>query len=403
MQAWTSEGHRAGANQDWQDLLSASLGNDGDWSPMLSSILERLRRGVALSLSDGVQLFNHPDLHEVGRLANCVRTAKFGNHAFFNSNVHINQTNICVLACRFCAFRRGPKAEDAYAMDIDTYLNDLEQYAPFVDEVHSVGGLHPKWGVEHYESLFQACKEKFPNIAIKALTAVEIKHLGQLSNLPTLDVLVRLHHAGLHSLPGGGAEILDDEVRAIICNGKESSEEYLRIHGEAHSIGMHSNCTMLFGTIESIEQRVKHMISLRSLQEQTGGFQCFVPYPFLPDDSRLPQAQLATGTEILRTIAVSRLMLTNIPHIKAYRMNIGDHVAELALQYGADDIDGTVQKESIMHLAGSNAPLDHDRARLARIIEDAGCIAVQRNTTYESFSLFEAPTIKPRRSLKMAQ
>jgi len=203
-------------------------------------------------------------------------------------------------------------------------------------------------------------------------------------------------------LPGGGAEILDDDVRAIICNGKESSEEYLRIHQEAHEVGLPSNCTMLFGTVETLEQRIQHMISLRELQAKTSGFQCFVPYPFLPDHTRLPEAQLASGTEILRTIAVSRLLLNNIPHIKAYRMNIGDHIAELALQYGADDIDGTVQKESIMHLAGSTAPLDHDRSRLARLIRDAGCEPVQRNTVYSTFTPYTAPEPTHRR-LRMAQ
>ena len=218
-------------------------------------------------------------------------------------------------------------------MDIQEYIVDLERYAPYVDEVHSVGGLHPDWDVAHYESLFKRVREEFPHVSIKALTAVEIKHLGQLSSIPTKEVLRRLHDAGLTSLPGGGAEILDDDVRSIICNGKESSEEYIRIHREAHELGIPSNCTMLFGTVESLAQRVQHMILLRELQSQTSGFQCFVPYPFLPDSSRLPQAQLATGSEVLRTIAVSRLMIPNIPHIKAYRMNIGDHVAELALQY----------------------------------------------------------------------
>ncbi|MDG1552794.1 MAG: CofH family radical SAM protein, partial [Candidatus Poseidonia sp.] len=392
-----------GSNGDWAKRLTGALLPISGWSNSIQDIVQRVMDGVHLSLDDGVRLFEHPDLHEVGRLAHHVRTSRFGNHAYFNSNVHINQTNVCVLACRFCAFRRGPKADDAYSMGIQEYIDDLERYAPHVDEVHSVGGLHPDWDVPHYESLFEQVRQQFPHVSIKALTAVEIKHLGQLSSIPTKEVLRRLHDAGLTSLPGGGAEILDDKVRAIICNGKESSEEYIRIHREAHELGIPSNCTMLFGTVESLAQRVQHMISLRELQAQTSGFQCFVPYPFLPDSSRLPQAQLATGSEVLRTIAVSRLMIPNIPHIKAYRMNIGDHVAELALQFGADDIDGTVQKESIMHLAGSTAPLDHDRTRLAKIITDAGCQPVQRNTTYESFKVYVPPKPSPRRSLKMAQ
>ncbi len=403
MENWSSDRTLAGSNGDWAKRLTGALLPLSGWSNSIQDIVQRVMDGVHLSLDDGVRLFEHPDLHEVGRLAHHVRTSRFGNHAYFNSNVHINQTNVCVLACRFCAFRRGPKADDAYSMGIQEYIDDLERYAPHVDEVHSVGGLHPDWDVAHYESLFEQVRQQFPHVSIKALTAVEIKHLGQLSSITTKEVLRRLHEAGLTSLPGGGAEILDDKVRAIICNGKESSEEYIRIHREAHELGIPSNCTMLFGTVESLAQRVQHMISLRELQAQTSGFQCFVPYPFLPDSSRLPQAQLATGSEVLRTIAVSRLMIPNIPHIKAYRMNIGDHVAELALQFGADDIDGTVQKESIMHLAGSTAPLDHDRTRLARIITDAGCQPVQRNTTYESFKVYVPPKPSARRNLKMAQ
>lgn len=401
MEAVMSPAPLAGEHHDWAQRLESSL-EQRQWSSALNPIASKLAANLPLTLDDGLVLYHHPDLNEVGALANVVRQSRFGSKAFFNSNVHINQTNICVLACRFCAFRRGPKAKDAYAMSVEDYLADLATYAHAVDEVHSVGGLHPEWGVEHYETLFQRVAAEHPHISIKALTAVEIKHLGQRSSISTKEVLRRLKDAGLTSLPGGGAEILDDDVRAVICNGKESSEEYLRIHREAHEVGLPSNCTMLFGTIETLEQRLQHMISLRELNEQTHGFQCFVPYPFLPDDTRLPEAQLASGSEVLRTIAVSRLMLNNIPHIKAYRMNIGDHLAELALQFGADDIDGTVQKESIMHLAGSTAPLDHDRAKLARLIHDAGCEPVQRNTIYTEFKAYTPPPVQPRRRLQMA-
>ena len=401
MQATVYPAPLAGEHHDWLDRLHSQLGLHA-WSSVMAPIAEKLGKNIPLSVDDGLVLYHHPDLHEVGALANIVRKARFGLKTFFNSNVHINQTNICVLACRFCAFRRGPKAHDAYAMSVDEYVADLSRYAHAVDEVHSVGGLHPDWGIEHYEALFARVTNEHPHVSIKALTAVEIKHLSQRSSIPTKEVLRRLKNAGLTSLPGGGAEILDDDVRAVICNGKESSAEYLQIHREAHEVGLPSNCTMLFGTIESLEQRLQHMVLLRELNEQTRGFQCFVPYPFLPDSTRLPEAQLASGTEVLRTVAVSRLMLNNIPHIKAYRMNIGDHLAELALQYGADDIDGTVQKESIMHLAGSTAPLDHDRSKLARLITDAGCEPVQRNTVYSNFEPYTPPEVKPKRRLQMA-
>ena len=402
MSAWESSIHDAGSIVEWKEKLPGLVGELSSWSKEIRPLAQKVAQGERLSLEDGLVLYSHPNLSEVGRLSNCVRTARFGSYAFFNSNVHVNQTNVCVLACKFCAFRRSKRADDAYSLDIEAYLEDLAQYADFVDEVHSVGGLHPDWDVDHYESLFKATKERFPHVAIKALTAVEIKHLSQLSNISFTETLLRLKNAGLGSLPGGGAEILDDEVRAVICNGKESSSEYLEIHRSAHGLGIPTNCTMLFGTIETLEQRLMHMIQLRLLNDDTKGFQCFVPYPFLPDDSRLPEAQLATGSEILRTIAISRLMLDSIPHIKAYRMNIGDELAEIALQYGADDIDGTVQKESIMHLAGSTTPLDHDRMRLARLISDAGCIPVQRNTTYEKFEVFIPPVPKQRTKLKMA-
>ena len=402
MSAWESSIQDAGSLADWKANLPGLVGELSSWSESIRPLAQKVAQGQRLSLDDGLLLYGHPNLSEVGRLSNCVRVARFGSYAFFNSNVHVNQTNVCVLACKFCAFRRSKRADDAYALGIEAYLDDLGQYADVVDEVHSVGGLHPDWDVEHYESLFKASKERFPHITIKALTAVEIKHLSQLSNISFKETLSRLKKAGLGSLPGGGAEILDDEVRAVICNGKESSSEYLEIHRNAHELGIPTNCTMLFGTIETLEQRLMHMIQLRELNDDTMGFQCFVPYPYLPDNSRLPEAQLATGSEILRTIAISRLMLDTIPHIKAYRMNIGDELAELALQYGADDIDGTVQKESIMHLAGSTTPLDHDRIRLARLISDAGCIPVQRNTTYEKFEVFIPPVLKPRTQLKMA-
>ena len=390
-----------GEYSGWRQSLSSLLRKES-WPSEFQNIVEKLSVSEPLSFDDGVFLFNSKDLDTIGHLANIVKTARYGKRAFFNVNVHINQTNICTLACKFCAFRRGKRAEDAYEMGIHEYLEDLRKYSNFVDEVHSVGGLHPEWNVNHYCNLFQQVKKEFPDIHIKALTAVEIKHLAKLSDLSIQQTLSLLKKAGLGSLPGGGAEILDDSVREIICRGKESSKEYLDIHESAHNIGIPTNCTMLFGTIETIEHRVMHMIKLRNLQSKTSGFQCFVPYPFLPDDSRLPEAQLASGTEILRVIAISRLMLDNIPHIKAYRMNLGDKIAELALQYGADDIDGTVQKESIMHLAGSTAPLDHDKRQLAKLVENAGSIPIQRNTTYSHFEEYKPPEIPKMRRLRMA-
>lgn len=391
----------AGEFADWQVSLREKLAAL-DWPVEFQEIVDKLSNGIPLSFQDGVMLFNSRDLNTIGSLANLVKLSRFGKNAYFNVNVHINQTNICTLACKFCAFRRGRRASDAYQLEIDEYIKDLRQYSTFVDEVHSVGGLHPEWDINHYSELFRRVRNEFPHIHIKALTAVEVKHIANLSDISVRKTLEILKASGLGSLPGGGAEILDDDIREVICRGKESSQEYLEIHKTAHMLNIPTNCTMLFGTIETIEHRVKHIIRIRELQEETNGFQCFVPYPFLPDDSRLPEAQLATGSEILRVIAISRLMLNNLPHIKAYRMNFGDNIAELALQFGADDVDGTVQKESIMHLAGSTAPLDHDKAMLAKLIENAGCIPIQRNTTYSEFTEFVAPEVPARRVLQMA-
>lgn len=399
MTEWVSSTAIADRDPEWRTNLKNSLRNE-QWSTSLQIVVDKILNDESLDHEDGLRLFSEPNLFELGRLAHLHKEAMYGQKAYFNSNVHINQTNICVLACRFCAFRRGPKADDAYALTIENYLDELAKFSPYVNEVHSVGGLHPEWTVDHYSELFQTVRKEYPHVSIKALTAVEIKHLSHISQLSIQETLQQLKSAGLTSLPGGGAEILNDDVRAIICNGKESSQEYLDIHQTAHEIGLPSNCTMLFGTIETTEQRVEHILRLRNLGAKTNGFQCFVPYPFLPDSTRLPMAQLSTGQEVLRVIAVSRILLDSIPHIKAYRMNIGDELAELALQFGADDIDGTVQQESIMHLAGSTTPLTYDLQQLSKLVRDAGSIPVKRNTTYTEFEEYVPP--QPIKRLPMA-
>lgn len=402
MTEWSASVQNAGSATNWKEKLNLSL-SEMQWSKTIEPIADKLANGDRLTIQDGKILYNHSNLSEVGMLANMVKHSRFDKKVFFNSNVHINQTNICVLACRFCAFRRSKKQSDAYALTIEEYLKEMDKFAEHIDEVHSVGGLHPDWDVEFYVSLITAAKDKYPHISIKALTAVEIKHLSNQSNINFSETLERLKNAGLDSLPGGGAEILNDQIREIICNGKESSEEYLEIHRQAHLQDIPSNCTMLFGTIEEIEDRLEHMDKLRKLADESLMLQCFVPYPFLPDSSRLPQAQLATANEILRTIAISRLMLDSIPHIKAYRMNIGDEVAELALHYGADDIDGTVRQESIMHLAGAKSSLNYGTYQLAKLVKDAGFSPVKRNTIYTKFSEFEIVPPKPVRRLSVIQ
>jgi aminodeoxyfutalosine synthase len=375
-------------HSDWSARLPThirELGGIADSSVQLA--LDELLSDGRVSISTGELLFLEADLLDVMLLGHAIKKSRFENEVYFNSNLHVNTTNICVLACRFCAFRRGPRAVDAYALDVEEYLGRIRPFSTRIDEVHSVGGLHPEWTVEHYAELISSAKEMYPHLSMKCLTAVEIKHLSQIGGIEISEVLSTLIDAGLTSLPGGGAEILDDDVRKVICNGKESSEEYLAIHRTAHHLGLPTNSTMLFGTIESALQRITHLDKIRALQDDTQGFQCFVPYPFLPDRTRLPQAQHSTGSETLRTISISRIMLDNVPHIKAYRMNIGDYLSSLALNAGADDIDGTVGHEEIMHEAGSLTSVEDDLDRLSRLIEDAGGVPVRRSTTYDRFEI----------------
>ena len=344
-----------------------------------------ISEGGRIDVDLGLSLYKNAPLMQLGELAHSVKRRMHGEKIHFNLNLHVNTTNICVLACRFCAFRKGSKHEDAYHLSVEEYLDRVRPYSESIDEVHSVGGLHPEWTVEHYENLYRAMKKEFPHITIKSLTAVEIKHIAKRTGISIPQTLTRLMNAGLDAIPGGGAEILVDSVRDRICRGKESSLEYLSIHRSAHEAGIPTNCTMLFGTVETLEDRITHLDLLRRLQDDTSGFQCFVPYPFLPDKTRLPEAKIPSAEEILRTISISRLMLDNIPHLKAYRMNIGDDLASLAILNGADDLDGTVEKEEIMHSAGSSTPLNTGMDGLIRMIESTGQDAVQRNTTYTRF------------------
>ena len=232
-----------------------------------------LVKGGNVNIELGTKLFESPNLSGISALAHLIKKSRFSNYVYFNDNLHVNTTNICVLACRFCAFRKGPRHNEAYALSVDEYLHRIKPYSEFIDEVHSVGGLHPDWTVEYYEELYRATKKIFPHIHIKSLTAVEVKHIASRSGLNVEETLSRLKLAGLNSLPGGGAEILVDSVRDRICRGKESSDEYLSIHEIAHGLGIKSNCTMLFGTVETVRERAIHLYKLRTQQEVSKGFQ----------------------------------------------------------------------------------------------------------------------------------
>jgi len=377
-------------NSGWRSRLSEmEIPIAVERDSLLNRTLKRVIGGNRISAEEGVELHNHNSFPGLCALADMIKRSRYGEHVYFNDNLHINTTNICTLACRFCAFRKGPRHNKSYALSPEAFISRIESCGTSVDEVHAVGGLHPQWTIEHYANLFQSIKTRFPDIHIKSLTAVEIKHISMRSGLNVRETLEALKEAGLGSLPGGGAEILVDSVRDRICRGKELSEEYLGIHGTAHSLGIPTNCTMLFGTVETVGERLTHLDLLRMQQDSSGGFQCFVPYPFLPDKTRLPEARLASANEIIRVIATSRIMLDNIPHIKAYRMNLGDDLASIAINSGADDIDGTVGHEEIMHEAGSTTRLDFSEGELARLVISSGLVPVKRDSTYSSFQIYE--------------
>ena len=389
----------SGSERNWREELSRmsipiSVKND----VLLTRTLHSLINDGRVSCELGEELHTNASLPGLTALAMMIKKSRFGDSIFFNENLHVNTTNVCTLACRFCAFRKGPRHRDAYSLTPEEFVSRIEPFEGKIDEVHAVGGLHPDWNIDHYSEIYRITKQRFPGISIKSLTAVEVKHIASKSGLGVLETLTILRDSGLDSLPGGGAEILVDTIRDRICMGKEKSSEYLEIHGIAHELGIPTNCTMLFGTIETPQDRITHLNKLREQQDSSGGFQCFVPYPFLKDNTRLPEARLVSGEEVIRIISLSRIMLDNIPHIKAYRMNIGDHLSTIAINSGADDIDGTVGHEEIMHVAGSTTNLNYDSYKLGNLIDSAGQNPVKRDSTYTRFEPLE---IKPKREGKL--
>ena len=389
----------SGSERNWREKLSRmSIPISVKNNVLLSKTLQSLINEGRVSCQLGQELHINAPLPGLTALAMMIKKSRFGDSIFFNENLHVNTTNVCTLACRFCAFRKGPRHRDAYSLTPEEFVSRIEPFEGKIDEVHAVGGLHPDWNIDHYSEIYRITKQRFPGMSIKSLTAVEVKHIASKSGLGVLETLTILRDSGLDSLPGGGAEILVDTIRDRICMGKEKSSEYLEIHGIAHELGIPTNCTMLFGTIETIQDRITHLNKLREQQDSSGGFQCFVPYPFLKDNTRLPEAQLASGEEVIRIISLSRIMLDNIPHIKAYRMNIGDHLSTIAINSGADDIDGTVGHEEIMHVAGSTTNLNYDSYKLGNLIDSAGQNPVKRDSTYTRFEPLE---IKPKREGKL--
>jgi aminodeoxyfutalosine synthase len=348
----------------------------------IGDIAERVFAGERLSREDGVRLYG-ADLHAVGALANWVRERKHGDLTYFNVNQHINYTNVCNKLCRFCAFQRLPGQEGAYVMKPEEVAEKIRaQLDEPVTEVHMVAGIYPKLPYEYYLDILRAVKEVRPAIHIKAFTMIELMQIARRAKKPLAEVLPELVEAGLGSCPGGGAEVFSDRVRDEGYDKKNTGDEWIDTARIVHQAGLHSNCTMLHGHIETVEERVDHLHRLRLLQDETGGFQTYIPLSFHPDNTEWSHLPGPTALEELREIAVSRLLLDNIDHIKAYWIMLSIPVAQMALAYGADDVDGTVVEEKIYHEAGATTPQQVLRAELVQWIRDAGRIPVERDTIY---------------------
>jgi aminodeoxyfutalosine synthase len=349
----------------------------------LEAIANKVMAGERLTFADGVDLYRSPDVLAVGWLANHVREKMNGNVTFFNVNRHINPTNVCVAACRLCAFGRKKETPGAYTMALEeAFAAAASGYSEAVTEFHIVGGLHPDLPFQYFLDLLRGLKQRFPQVHLKAFTMVELSFFSKRYKLSIDDVIGRLRDAGLDSCPGGGAEIFADRVRHIICDHKIDGGEWLEIARAVHKAGIRSNATMLYGHVENDEDRVDHLVKLRELQDDTGGFQTFIPLAFHPDNTPLQHLPRTSGFADIKNIAVSRLMLDNFPHIKAYWQMLTPKIAQIALRFGADDLDGTVIEEKIYHDAGATTPQGMVRRELERLIREAGREPVERDTLY---------------------
>lgn len=372
-------------------LQQQSLGKRARYQD-IQRALEKALRGERLKHDEGVSLFHSPDLIELGAVADALNQKKNGRDVFFNVNRHINPTNICALSCKFCAFSRKPGDDGAYAYSDDEIAHRAKVAADSgATEVHMVGGLHPRWKLENYKNIIKTVKTTAPHLHVKAFTAVELDWLARKERKTVHDVLCELRDAGLGSLPGGGAEIFAPHVREKICDTKLTGEGWLNIHRTAHQMGLRSNCTMLYGHIEDVGARVDHMIRLRALQDETQGFNVFIPLAFQPENNELGIERHTYGVDDLKTIAVARIMLDNFKHIKSYWVMTGERVAQTALHYGANDLDGTVVEEKIANMAGSRAGMAMAKSRILSVIRDAGRIPVERSTVYEPIRRYDNP------------
>lgn len=354
-------------------------------SSPLYDILKKVELGERLSFEDGVRLFRSNDILHIGHAANIVRERKNGNKTFYIVNCHINYSNICKNHCKFCAFGKDKEEAGSYAMDMEEILEKAVTAAEKgVTELHIVGGLHPDLPFDFYVEMVHKIHEVCPDVHIQGFTAVEIDHLSQRAKLPIRQTLKILKEAGLGSLPGGGAEIFSQNVREHLCPEKLSGEGWLQIMGEAHAQGLRSNATMLYGHIETPEDRVHHLVRLRDLQDETGGFMSFIPLAFHPKNTELASHSGTTAVLDLKVISISRLMLDNFEHIKAFWVMLGIKLSQISLHFGVDDIDGTVQEEKITHAAGAETPQVLSIHEITRLIAETGREPVERDTLYNT-------------------
>lgn len=351
----------------------------------LNEIAEKIENGERLSFDDGIKLFKTDDLNALGKLADFVRRKKHGRATYFNVNRHFNYTNICVADCKFCGFYRRARQPDAYTHTIEEGLEIARKaVAEGATELHIVGGLNTKLPFSYYIDLFSSIKREFPQLHLKALTMVELDFMARFYKMSDEELIEKLKQAGVDSCPGGGAEIFAEPTRSRICNHKCSGERWLELAGKCHKAGLKTNATMLYGHIETIEDRVDHLIKLRNQQDETGGFQCFIPLAFYPPGTALSHLPGPDGVDSLKTIAVSRLMLDNFDHIKAYWVMLGKNLAQTALHFGANDLDGTITEGSELTESYSveNGQVKMTKQELMKLIENAGFEPVERDTLY---------------------
>lgn len=355
--------------------------------PALRVVADKVQAGERLDRDDGLALLASEDLLAVGGLANAVKEARSGPYAFFVLNRQVNPTNICVLSCKFCDFAAKAGDDDAYEMTMEDVLESVR--GP-IDEVHIVGGLHPTWPFEYYEEMIRAIRRENADVQIKAWTAVEIDFFASLARISVDEVLERMKAAGLDTMPGGGAEVFSERVREQLYREKMDADRWLDIHRVAHRHGIRTNATLLYGHIESHEERVDHMLRLRELQDETGGFFSFIPLEFQLGYTDIVDRQ-ASALDGLKTIATSRLLLDNFPHIKAYWVMLGEETASMALQWGADDLDGTIGEEKIAHAALADSPLGLTVHKMLKLMRESGRVPVQRDARYRALRLFPSP------------